>query len=384
MRRRLSGLAVATLVAVAATACARGPAPAPPAACASAERPGVPLAIRLAAPPTRARALCIARQYAAVFATSDGWGRLPQAMRSTSPTLQLWEERSLLYACDGCPTALFSLPWVAANHPDWIAHTAAGADVHPIGHPELTLLDFTSLEYQSAWAARMAQVLEHDGFTGVDVVDASNDPRWDGVPVVENVDVPRRELDERARRFLLGKALAVVRDVLKQRGFLLAAENGPAEVVLPNQINSTDAVSVGTGFAKASGAGWGTLFRYFHRVFRERVGALVWDVRRPLSERQRVYGLASYLLVAATPVAAYGVAADPSDPLYRISLGQPTDGEPVPQGQAWVRAYAGGAVVVNPALVPATVQLDGRRLDLPPQSAAIEDGNRLIRSEPVQ
>jgi hypothetical protein len=255
--------------------------------------------------------------------------------------------------------------------------------VHPIGHPELTLLDYTSLEYQSAWAARMAEVLQHDGFTGVDVIDASNDPRWDGVPVIENLDVPRRELDERARRFQLGRALAVVRDVLKQHGFLLAAENGPPGVVLPNQINSTDAVSVGSGFATASGADWSTLFRYFHRAFRERVGALVWDEHRPLSERERVYGLASYLLVAGTPVAAYGVAADPSDPLYQVALGPPTDGEPVPQGQAWVRAYAGGTVVVNPALVPAVVELDGRRLDLPPESAAIKDGDRLIRSTPL-
>jgi hypothetical protein len=229
----------------------------------------------------------------------------------------------------------------------------------------------------------MVDRLQRDGFTGVDVVDASNDPGWDGVPVVQNLDVPRRELDERARRFQLGRALAVVRDVLKQRGFLLAAENTPPEDVLPNQINSTDAVSVGQGFAQATGADWATLFRYFHRVFRERVGAVVWDEGRPLTEGERVYGLASYLLVAATPVAAYGVRADPSDPLYRVSLGPPTDGAPVAQGPVWIRVYANGAVAVNPDRVPAAVEVGGRRLDLPPQSAAIQDGPRLIRSAPA-
>jgi hypothetical protein len=270
---------------------------------------------------------------------------------------------------------------VRANHPEWIAHTAAGAEVHPRAHPGWVLLDFTSLDYLSAWGARMVGLLDRDGFTGVDVIDATNDPGWDGVPVVQNEDVTRRALDERSRRFQLGKALSLARDQVKPHGYLLAAENGPPEDVLPTQINSTDAVSVGEGFAHASGQEWTTLFRYFHRVFRERVGAVVWDAQGPLTRAARVYGLASYLLVAGTPVAAYGVHADPADPLYRVSLGEPSDGEPVRKGEVWERSYANGSVAVNPGLVPATLRIgDFGRVDLAPASAVIQDGHHLIKS----
>ncbi len=381
MRRRLTGLAVATLVAVAAAACSGNPPPPPPAACATASHPAIALAIRLKGPPSRTRGLCIARRYDAVFARARGWGGLARVMRAESPNLQLWDERSLLYACDGCAAGVFSIAWVRANHPEWIVHTADGAEVHPRAHPGWVLLDFTSLDYLSAWGARMVGLLDHDGFTGVDVIDATNDPGWDGVPVVQNADVTRRALDERARRFQLGKALTLARDQVKPHGYLLAAENGPPEDVLTGQINSTDAVSVGEGFAHLSGEEWSTLFHYFHRVFRERVGAVVWDEQGPLTRAARVYGLASYLLVAATPVAAYGVNADPADPLYGVSLGEPSDGEPVQDGEVWTRTYANGSVAVNPGLVPASLKIGGfGRVDLPPASAVIQNGDHLIKS----
>jgi Hypothetical glycosyl hydrolase family 15 len=382
MRRRLTfGALAAALVLAAACGSGAAPPPAPP-SCRSQPRPVVPLALHLSAPPSRARALCVARNYSAVFASPHGWGRLPSIMRAENPNLQLWEERSLLYACNGCAAGVFSTMWLRRHHPDWIIHDTEGLEVHPVGRPDLTLVDFTNLDYQAAWAQRMVTLLTHDGFTGVDVIDATNDQKWDGLPVANNTDVRDTELHGFIVRRQVAKALSLVRSVLRDNGFLVAAENGPPRVLSPDEINSTDAVSVGEGFADRTGPAWSTLFRYFQRVYDEHVSSVVWDDHGGLSQGQRVYGLASYLLVAIGPASAYGPGSDPTDSLYRLSLGSPTDTAPSRDGDAWMRPYSDGAVAVNPGDQPATVNMgaDGR-VTLEPGTAAIEIGKRLLRSD---
>lgn len=379
--RRLTIAAVAA-VAVLAAACGSGATPPPtPPSCGSTPRPAVPLALHLSKPPSRARAICIARDYTAVFASAHGWGRLPSIMRAENPNLQLWERRSLLYACDGCPDGVFSTTWVTHHHPDWIIHDTAGLEVHPVGRPDLTLLDFTNLDYQAAWAQRAVTLVTHDGFTGVDVIDATNGQKWDGLPVADNPDVRDTELHGFIVRRQVAKALSLVRSVLRDNGFLLAAENGPPRLLSPDMINSTDAVSVGEGFAGRTGPAWSTLFRYFQRVYDEHVGSVVWDDHGALSQGQRVYGLASYLLVAVGPSSAYGPGSDPTNSLYRLSLGSPTDTAPSRTGDAWMRTYSGGAVAVNPGDEPATLDMGaGGRVTLDPGTAAIEVGTRVVRS----
>jgi hypothetical protein len=382
MWRQLTLTAVMAAAVVLAAACGSSSAPPlPPRSCRSQPRPVVPLALHLSAPPTRARAICIARLYSAVFARAPGWGRLPSIMRAEYPNLQLWQDRSLLYACNGCADGVFSTDWLRRNHPDWIIRDTAGLEVHPVGRPDLTLVDFTNLDYLASWGQRMVTLLSGDGFTGVDVVDGGNDQKWDGLPVAHNDDIRDTALKGFVLRRQLGKALTVVRAVLKTNGYLLAAENGPPRVLSPDQINSTDAVSVGQGFADRTGPAWSTLFRYFQRVYDERVGSVVWDDGGRLSPSQRVYGLASYLLVAIGPSAAYGPGSDPNDPLYRLSLGTPTDTAPSRDGDTWIRSYAGGTVAVNPGRQPATVEMGQEgQVTLPPGSAVIQVGKKLLRS----
>jgi hypothetical protein len=296
-------------------------------------------------------------------------------MIAINPTLQLWEARSLLYACNGCVTAVFSRTYIEQNHPDWILHTAQHREVHPVGHPNEILLDFTNLNYQTLWAERVARGLAREGWTGVNVIDADNDPDWDGVPL----NTRGRPITPSVHRVDLRHALAVTRAVIKTSGYRLAAQNGPPSIVDFDQINSTDSVSVGSGFALLTGDAWTQLFTYFQVAFGLRVAPIVWDDRESLTQAQRVYGLASYMLVQ-TALSVYGVDG-PLNPLYRISLGDKSQGTPTQQGPAWTRTYPSGDVAVNPSGVTTTVTFTGRpSISLPPFSAVIVDGSRIIRS----
>lgn len=376
MRRLLIGAAAL----LAAAACTGSPPPTP-SACANAVRPAVPLAIRLTHVPGEARALCIAKRYSAVFAGRGPWGKLPVDMKEVYPNIQLWQNRSLLYACDDCQDAVFTVSYIRRNHPDWIMHTASGQEIHPLGHPDKLLLDFTSYDYEVAWGERVVSELDHDGFNGVNVVDAGNLPLWDGVPVVNNADLHDRVLDDAARSRQLAKALSVVKAVLGYpNAYLLAAYNGPPDIVHPNQIDSVDAVQTGGGFAHLRGPEWSDLFDYFQVAFQRRTGAVVWDDRRPMTNGQRVYGLASYLLVA-TPFSVYGPGRRPGDPLYQLPLGSPDQGAPAAEGGAWARTYQNGVVAVNPGAAPTQVDMGAAgTITLAAATAAISVGSRVLRS----
>ena len=383
MRRGLIPAAIACVMAAVAAGCSNGTTPPlPPPACADTTHSGVPLALQLSAPPPRARAICIARRYSAVFAVAQGWGRVPSVMRAENQNVQLWDEVSLLYACTtDCRYSVFTLDWIRANHPDWIMRDTQGLEIHPVGRPDLTLLDFTNLDYLAMWSARVISRLKATGFTGAYVVDATNDQKWDGLPLAHNEDVHHVILKGTVLQRQIAKALSITRAPMLQDGFLLAAENGPPTEVVPTQINSTDAVSVGEGFADRTGAQWNEVFRYFRRAFLERVGPIVWDNEPHLTHAQRVFGLASYYLIAVTPVSVYGVGAGSSDPLYEISLGANDASSPTQVDGVWVRTYSGGMVAVNPQPTPESVNLGTKTVILPPVSAAIRVGKRVLLGE---
>ena len=76
---------------------------------------------------------------------------------------------------------------------------------------------------------------------------------------------------------------------------------------------------MGKGFALLTGHAWTQLFDYFKVAFGLRAAPIVWDDREPLTASQRVYGLASYLLVQ-TQLSVYGVSS-PLNSLYHLNLG---------------------------------------------------------------
>lgn len=367
--------ALAALAAVlAAAACEGRSAATAPTACSGVRRPGVALALAPAAPPAFDRARCLGLQYAAVIGTL-AWGDLPKTIRRTAPATAAWQQRSLLYACDRCGLAGFGLAWVRAHHPGWILHSVQGTEIHPHGHPGWVLLNFTDPKYQYAWGVHVRTSLAAGGWTGVDVIDADNDPDWSDTPVLPATG---RAMTETQRRQKLADALALVRATLKIQGYSLMAENGPPDVIDFRQVNSTDAVSLRDGFAHLSDAEWATELRYYQHASGEGVGTYVAD-RPGLSRARAIYGLAAYLLVAIPRDSAYVAPSGPDDPIYAIRPGTPPTTPAVPDGGAWTRTYPNGVVAVNPSDLPATVTMGSAgSVTIAAHGAAIESGGDLL------
>ena len=378
--RALTGAALAAAVLV-LSGCGGGSAK-PPRSCATMAQPSISLAVRPARTPTRAQALCLAREYAVVIGT-HAWGDLPQAM-ATVPHARMttiWQQRSLMYACNTCADAVFSVSYLRAHHPGWIMHTALGAEVHPTGHPDRVLVNVGNQHFDRAWALRIVNQLTPQGWTGVDVDDLQHDPDLTGVPVDPATG---RALGEAQRRRTIALALELIRATFATQSTVLelVGRMPPLTVVDPGEINSTYAIDGGGGLARLTGAVWEQAFDYYDAASSKLNNSYVFDTGGPpLSPSQKVYGLASFLLIA-TPQSAYGAPGSPADPLYRRTLGAPCACDrPLQDGAVWTRAYPNGAVAVNPYGTPASAQLpDGRTISLPPMSAAILDGTTVIRS----
>jgi hypothetical protein len=210
----------------------------------------------------------------------------------------------------------------------------------------------------------------------VDVIDASNDPDWSDVPVDPATG---QLLSEMQRRQYLADALSLVRATLKTEGvFSVLAAHCPPAIVNFHQVNSTDAVTVGRGFARLGGAEWDTVLRYYRQVDIWQSGAYVAD-RGRLSRAQLLYGLASFLLIAIPRDSAYVAPASPNLPLYGIHPGMPPDTPATAVGPVWVRAYPDAVVAVNPSDVAGTVEMGAAgRVTMGPESAAIETDGRLV------
>jgi hypothetical protein len=367
--------AIAALAALLmAVSCGGGSAATAPRACAGLRRPGVPLAFAPARAPTLERARCIGIQYAAVIGPQS-WGTLPRTMRRASPALAAWQQRSLLYACNACGLAGFGLDWVRAHHPDWILHSVQGTEVYPQRHPNWVLLNFTDPAYQSAWAMHVRKSLAAGGWTGVNVIDAGNDPDWSDIPIDPSTG---QAMTEAQRRQYLADALSLVRAVLKIQIYSVLASNGPPTILDFRQVNSTDAVTVGQGFARLAGADWTTVLHYYRQVDIWQSGTYVGDTGR-LSGAQQLYGLASFLLVAIPRGSAYIAPARPDLPLYAIEPGTPPDTPATAVGPVWVRTYPNAVVAVNPSEVTGTVEMGSAgKVTMRPGSAAIETGGHLL------
>jgi hypothetical protein len=371
--RLLTALA-AVAVLVAAAACEGNSAATAPTVCAGVRRPGVPLGLQSTRPPTLARARCLGVQYAAVIGTL-AWGDLPKTIHATAPSVAVWQQRSLLYACDRCGLAGFGLAWVRAHHPEWILHSAQGTEIHPQDHPSWVLLNFADPKYENAWGVHVRKSLAAGGWTGVDVIDADNDPDWSDTPVYPATD---KLMTEHQRRQRLAAALALVRATLKIQGYSLIAENGPSNVIDFDQINSTDAVSLRDGFGRLDTAEWASELRYYQHAAGWEVGTYVQD-RPGLARARRLYGLAGFLLVAIPRDSVYFAPGGPNDPMYAIRPGTAPTTPPTMNGGVWMRTYPNAVVAVNPSDLPATVTMGSAgAVTIDAHGAAIESGGHLL------
>ena len=343
---------------------------APPPHCAATTPPAVALTIEPSRQPGSAGAACLARTYQNVVGSPD-WSEMPKRFAAANPSVHTWQTRVLQYGftpCQGCPQPGLDLNEVRRDHPDWILRDAAGAEVHPLDHPDWVLFDFSNVLFQAAWDANVTQQLTKEGWTGVVLVDAGNTQEWSATPIDPVTGRPMTDSD---RAGYLAQALTVVRAGMKINGFSLVADNAPASVVDSPQIASTDAVTLGAGFAYRTGLAWQTLFTYFEAAVDAHVGAWVEDDGDIDDQGRRVFGLASYMLVSG-PQSSYGI--EPSvaaDPLYRVDLGQPLD-VAVKEGELWTREFSAGSVAVNPSAGAQAVTLAfGGNVTVPAGGAVI-------------
>jgi len=373
---RILKAAAVTAALLAAVSCEGHSASSTPQACSGLRRPGVPLAFAPARPPSPSRARCIGVQYAAVVGQL-GWNKLPKMMRRGGPALLAWQQRSLLYACNRCGLAGFGLGWVRSHHPTWIMHSAQGTEIHPDDHPGWVLLNFTDPRYENAWGVHVRKSLAAGGWTGVEVIDADNDPDWSDVPIDPATDAIMTDAN---RRRYLAHALALIRATLKIQGYSLLADNGPPTVVSFDQINSTDAVTVGDGFAHLSGIAWETQLNYFQKAGGWESGVYVRD-EAGLTRAETVYGLAAFMLVAIPRDSAYSGSGSPSSSVYQISPGATPTTPATKHGEVWMRAYPNAVVAVNPSDVAGSVPMGSAgQVTIPPRSATIETGGHLLSS----
>jgi hypothetical protein len=341
----------------------------PPPACSTTDPPAVALTIEPSTPPGPARAACLATTYANVIA-SPSWSNVPKRFAAANPSVHTWQTRVLQYGftpCPDCPRPGLDLAQVRRDHPDWILRDASGAEVHPLDHPDWVLFDFGNVDFQAAWAASVITDLAKGGWSGVELVDVGNQQEWSLPPIDPRTGAAMTDAN---RALYLAQALEVVRGGLKTNGFSVVADNGPATVVDPAQIASTDAVTLRAGFAGRAGIAWTTLFTYFAAAVDAHVGAWVQDAG-PMGPGRRVFGLASYLLVSG-PQSSYGLDEEVArDPLYRVNLGQPLD-VPIRQNGIWTREFDSGSVAVNPGALDVTVTLStGGPITVPAAGAVI-------------
>jgi hypothetical protein len=365
MRALLAAAAAALLLA--AGACGGGgSSPTSTASCGNIDPPPASLIILPLEPGTPSNAaLCRIAQRATNVVVADNDPDVARRLVDIAPDIRVWQQRQLQYAprvCATCADTVVDLEDIQAQHPEWVLHDASD---QPVRDGTGTLLDFGDPEYQAAWAEDMANSLKEAPWTGV-VVIADNSEPWVSPPIDPRTDEPMTD-DDRAD--YLAQALALVRGALKTQGWSLVAHNPPITDPDESQIGSTDAVLALHGFAGASTGAWMALYRYLKVAVQRDVGVWIAD-DAAAAEKARVFGYASYLLVADGPYSAY-FPAGIDDPLYRISLGKPIE-DPHEVDGAFIRTFDQGAVAVNPGSSTVTADLGGSgSFTLPPGDAVI-------------
>jgi len=354
-----------------------------PSTCADVKSPATPLVIQLSEPPSSTDAECVGKVYDNIVAPA--WPDLPNEVHAVDPADRLWQTRSLQYGftpCAGCPRPGLDPVTVRRDHPDWILKDADGADVHPPGHPDWIMYDISNFDYLAAWADAVVKQLVGSGWAGVFLVDADNRPAWVRAPIDPATNGEMTASDHAS---YLAAAMAEVRAGLKTQGNLsVVADNVPSTIRYPDQIGSADAVTEGRGFARLTGPAWLSLYGYFEIALDKRVSSWVWD-SGSLDHAQRVFGLASYLLISDALFSAYGVDHPGSDArLYDLDPGVPSDPAPVVQNGVYVRTFEHGEVAVNPGALPADVQLasQSQPITMPPGGALIEANGKVTASFP--
>ena len=207
------------------------------------------------------------------------------------------------------------------QHPQWVLHTADGEGSTPVenaaGCCSTSAIPTTrpSGRGGSAESLTAARVDRGGGGRG-------QRPGWSGVAA----DRPaHRAADDRDDRATTWPGAGLVRGAMSTQGWSLVAQNGPPEIIEPDeeQIGSTDAVLTATGFARHRRAGLGRRSAATSGAAQPRRRRLD---HRSARGRRRASGCSASRPTCWSP-AAPSSAYSPTtldDPLYRVPLGAPT------------------------------------------------------------
>ena len=276
----------------------------------------------------------------------------------------------------------FGLPWIREHHPDWILHTADGAEIHPEEHPGLgaaRLRRRRTIRAPGRCASSRASPRRMDG--------RRRGRRGQRRPTGRerrSTRAPARTIEPDDRATYLAQALSLVHAAMRTQGFFLLAQNGPPEIVEPTQINSADALTAGTGFARLPRRRVGDAAALLPSgAARARRGVRLRGRPRPGREarRLRAGGVPPRRDAAGARTASRQGAA-PSRRSTTSTWARPDPDVLAEQvGEAWRRTYPEGAVAVNPSDLPTVLSLgQAGTITLPPGGAAIAVGSRLVTS----
>ncbi|MEA3077046.1 MAG: hypothetical protein QOF60_1954 [Actinomycetota bacterium] len=277
------------------------------------------------------------------------------------------------------------------THPEWFLTDNLNQRIEWDGYPDHWWMDVANPSYMDAWAANVSAELQANGWDGVMIDNAITSTSH---YLVDGQSIPRYP-DDASYANATETFLSTVSPRLRGNGFL----------VVPNMGGNSPSMDQ---YQRWVGITGGALREHFGRWGSDGNGLILtdWNWRHQIAQQEAAQARGLYLAVAYgrpsdTAFARYARssfllgwdggpssllytppagATDPWSPDWTTDVGLPA-GPRTAVGNAWVRRFTDGVVVVNPGLTSATVNLGGTYVDPDGQrvgSVALGSGQGMV------
>jgi hypothetical protein len=251
------------------------------------------------------------------------------------------------------------------NHPEWFLRDAQGNRIEFSDYPDLWMMDVGNRDYQKAWLKNVVAEVQADGWDGVmiDDVNANQRLHLGGRTIARYPTVAEEQRAMTSFLAYVGPGLTS-KGILALPNIMVEWPDGPG--IWSQWIGYTSGAvqEYWTKWGRDASlhftdAGWDYRQSFLDRT--QRAGKIYLGITyAPRDDtRSMIYARASFLLDWNGGKSALMFdpgAVDPWHDAWTADLGAPA-GAKVAVGSAWRRAFAGGAVVVNPSTSAQTVQL---------------------------